>query len=131
MIILRGVPGCGKSTLASLLNNIYQDSTICSNDAYMYEDGVYKWSPDKIKTAVELCYNRAENAMLTGIEIVIIDNTHCKEEYVKKYTDLAEKYGYQIISLVVENRHGNKNIHNVNEETINNMRYNLLNSLKL
>ena len=35
---------------------------------------------------------------------------------------LAEKYGYMVISMIVENRHDGENIHNVPEETIEKMR---------
>ena len=41
---------------------------------------------------------------------------------MKPYYELAEKYGYAVFSLIVENRHGGKNVHNVPEETLEKMR---------
>ena len=36
--------------------------------------------------------------------------------------ELAKLYNYKVFSLIVENRHGNKNIHDVPQETIDRMR---------
>jgi hypothetical protein len=41
---------------------------------------------------------------------------------MKDYFDLANTYGYKIVSLIIENRHGNKSIHNVPEETMDKMK---------
>jgi len=38
------------------------------------------------------------------------------------YYKLAEKYGYRVYSLVVENRHGGVNEHGVPEEKLEQMR---------
>jgi hypothetical protein len=40
---------------------------------------------------------------------------------MEDYYKLAEQYGYKVVSLIVENRHGNKNIHNVPDETLEKM----------
>jgi hypothetical protein len=37
---------------------------------------------------------------------------------MQPYYDLAEKHGYRVYSLVVENRHGGLNKHNVPEESM-------------
>jgi hypothetical protein len=41
---------------------------------------------------------------------------------MKPYYDLAKEYGYMVFSIVVENRHGGKNVHNVPDEAIDKMR---------
>lgn len=38
------------------------------------------------------------------------------------YFELAEKYGYVVFSLVVENRHNGKNIHGVPDEKLEQMK---------
>lgn len=40
---------------------------------------------------------------------------------MKPYLDMAEIYGYRVVSLVVENRHGNSSVHGVPEETMKKM----------
>lgn len=52
---------------------------------------------------------------------IVVANTFTQEWEMNPYIELAKKYGYKVISLVVENRHGNKNIHNVPDETIQKM----------
>jgi hypothetical protein len=41
---------------------------------------------------------------------------------MQPYYDLAKEYGYMVFSIIVENRHGGKNVHNVPEGKINQMR---------
>ena len=38
------------------------------------------------------------------------------------YFDLAEQHGFTVFSLIVENRHGGVNSHNVPEETLEKMK---------
>jgi hypothetical protein len=53
------------------------------------------------------------------------------EKELAPYIELAQKYGYQIISLIVENRHGNKSVHDVPDETLDRMEVRLKGSIKL
>jgi hypothetical protein len=41
---------------------------------------------------------------------------------MRPYFDLAEKYGYKVYSLIVENRHGGVNEHGVPEDKLELMR---------
>jgi hypothetical protein len=41
---------------------------------------------------------------------------------MKPYFDLAEKHGYRVYSLIVENRHNGVNDHNVPIEVIDKMK---------
>jgi hypothetical protein len=41
---------------------------------------------------------------------------------MEAYYKLAEKYGYIVFSIIVENRHGGINQHNVPEEVLTNMK---------
>jgi hypothetical protein len=40
---------------------------------------------------------------------------------MQPYYELAEKYGYQVYSLIVENRHGSTSIHSVPDDTLDKM----------
>jgi hypothetical protein len=37
---------------------------------------------------------------------------------MQPYYDLAAKYGYKVFSIIVENRHGGKNVHGVPDEKL-------------
>jgi hypothetical protein len=41
---------------------------------------------------------------------------------MKPYYEMAETYGYKVFSIIVENRHGGINQHNVPEEVLNSMK---------
>lgn len=41
---------------------------------------------------------------------------------MEPYFDLAKTYGYKVFSIVVENRHGGINDHNVPEEKVEEMK---------
>jgi hypothetical protein len=53
---------------------------------------------------------------------IVVSNTNTTESEMKPYTDLSEKYGYRVISLIVENRHGEYSIHNVPKDVIEKMK---------
>jgi len=55
-------------------------------------------------------------------EKIIVSNTFTQEWEMQPYYDLAEKYGYMVYSLVVENRHEGVNEHGVPQETLDKMK---------
>ena len=60
--------------------------------------------------------------MEDNIPVIFVSNTFTTEKEMKPDLEMAEKNNYQIVSLVVENRHGNESVHNVPEETMTKMR---------
>ena len=126
LFILRGVPGCGKTTLAESLEGVYFEA-----DKFFMVNGEYKFDYTKLKQAHDLCRHSTEAAMNMGHERVIVSNTFTTEEQMQPYLDLAKEYKYRVVSLIVENRHDNKSIHDVPEETLIQMESKLRNSIKL
>ncbi len=122
LILLRGLPGSGKTTLASLLseNGKYP---VFSIDAYFTNEktGVYNFEFDKNHLAYKQCEDQTRNAMQNGDEKIFVDNTFTLEWELEIYFKLASEFNYRIHVVTVENRHGNKNTHNVNHEQIKKM----------
>lgn len=121
LILLRGVPGAGKSTLAKLL----VDSEFCHKEADMFfvdRLGKYKFEPSKIKEAHEWCKEKAEFLLRFNHSPVVISNTFTQEWEMDAYYELAEKHGYQVFSLIVENRHGGVNAHGCPDDKIEQMK---------
>lgn len=135
LIILRGVSGSGKSTFGKYLGNYLMwehERIICSADDYFINnDGEYIFDPSKLPIAHETCRKKAERAMIDHVDHVIIDNTNTSESEIKPYIEMAKEHGYQVFSLVVENRHGNSDKHNVPSEVKEKQENRIRTSLKL
>jgi predicted kinase len=117
LFLLRGLPGSGKSTLAKKL--VY-GMGYWHKEADMFfvdRDGNYNFKPSEIKDAHAWCQEEVEFLMKYEHN-VIVSNTFTQEWEMQPYYDLAAKYGYQVHSLIVENRHGGVNSHNVPEEKL-------------
>ena len=89
--------------------------------------GDYKFDASKLKEAHSWCREQVGKWMEVDnagydVDRIVVSNTFTQEWEMKPYYELAEKYGYRVYSIVVENRHGGKNVHNVPDEAIDKMR---------
>ncbi len=117
LILIRGVPGAGKTTLLQSLDNYI---CVAADDYHTDEKGNYAWKPENVKQAHEWCQAQTEKWMQYE-ENVAVHNTFTTEWEMQPYFDLAKTYGYRVTTLIVENRHGSKSVHNVPAETIKKM----------
>lgn len=123
LFLIRGVPGSGKSTFARLIWNEY---AVVEADQYFVdkETGEYKFDGSKIKDAHAWCQNEVEIRMGDNqvnpqyYPEIAVSNTFTQEWEMKPYYDMAERYGYKVFSIIVENRHGGKNEHGVPEDKL-------------
>jgi predicted kinase len=117
LILARGIPGSGKSSFAKLLGD-----AICTADDFHMKNGKYCWTQENAGAAHVWCQNKCMDFMKNNTSPIIVANTNTTVKEMKPYYDLAEKYGYKIFSLIVENRHDGINEHDVPEETLEKMR---------
>jgi predicted kinase len=116
LFLLRGLPGAGKTTLAKSLGGMHMEA-----DKYFMDEGEYKFDASKLKEAHAWCQNAARVWMTNSVPKVVISNTFTQAWEMDYYFELAKEHGYRVYSLVVENRHGGENVHNVPKEKIEEM----------
>ncbi|KAG7155073.1 2',3'-cyclic-nucleotide 3'-phosphodiesterase-like isoform X2 [Homarus americanus] len=100
MLILKGIPGSGKSFIAQKIKEVYEDAVVCSADSYFMRDGEYQFDRDQLKEAHEFCQHTASEAAKEGLHVIVIDNTNVRNWEMKYYLDLAKEHHY--IPLVME-----------------------------
>jgi predicted kinase len=122
LILLRGLPGSGKTSFASA---IWNDYAVCEADKFFYDkEGNYNFDPSKLKEAHNWCKNEVETRMQDHqnnqqyYPEIAVSNTFTQEWEMEDYFKLAEKYGYKVVSLILENRHGSQNVHGVPDEKL-------------
>ena len=122
LYIVRGLPGSGKSTFAKAL--VGHDFLVCEADKYFMVNGEYKFDVTKLKEAHESCRNMVETYMKDSLvndqfyREIAASNTFTQEWEMEPYIALANKYGYRVTSVIVENRHDGVNEHGVPEDKI-------------
>lgn len=93
VIIMRGLPGSGKSTW--IANNV-PGALVCSADEFMVQDGVYVWDPSKLHAAHSKCQDKYMLALQGRMPLVVVDNTNLRPRDMEYYVVLAENMGYDI-----------------------------------
>ena len=132
LYILRGVSGSGKTTLAKTLGQTLPFAIAYAADDYHYdEDGNYNFKFENLSKAHKQCQNNVARDMRLGLDNIIVHNTNTSAKETKPYLDMAEKFGYRVVSLIVENLHGSKDVHDVPQEVRDSQEKRLRNSLKL
>jgi hypothetical protein len=53
---------------------------------------------------------------------IAVSNTFTQEWEMEPYFEMAKRHGYKVFSIVVENRHGGTNVHEVPEEKVEQMK---------
>ena len=119
LILLRGLPGAGKSTLADTITTDTLSADMFFEDPITKE---YKFDGTRIKDAHRWCQDECKRQMKSGYAKIVVANTFTREWEMDAYYELAEKYGYRVHSVVVENRHNGMNEHGVPADTLEQMK---------
>lgn len=108
VVIMRGLPGSGKSFL---VRQMCPDGTavICSADDFRYRDvtvnGVttreYFFDTQSPHLAHVKCYRKFIDAVTAKKPLVVVDNTNIRKCEYENYVALAENLGYKVEILEV------------------------------
>lgn len=91
LIIMRGLPGSGKSTKSSALS---AGGVSLSTDEFWGPN--YDFDVTRLGDAHRWNENRANKAMQEGITPIVIDNVNNTSYAARAYVRAAQKYGYEV-----------------------------------
>lgn len=132
VILLRSVSGAGKSTLADLLASNEGWVSVCADDYFTDASGNYNFDASKLGVAHAQCQELFMYWLTnTDAECIIVANTNTKERDFAFYEKAAKEHGAMFVSLIVENRHGNSDVHQVPSFAKEHQAMNIMNSIKL
>ncbi len=101
VVLMQGVSGAGKSTIARKLTAGHLSSRIVSADDYFMRDGVYEYDATKQGAAHGLCLRNFIGMCMTKTQLIIVDNVNARELNMAPYMAVAEAYGYDATILRV------------------------------
>lgn len=108
IIILRGLPGSGKSTITRILeekNKTGKAIAVVSADHFFMKNGEYKFNLDLLEDAHEECFSNFcayIEKYQHGLAAIVVDNTNTTMKEVHRYTNAVERYGlrYFVIEIL-------------------------------
>lgn len=99
VIVLRGIPGSGKSTYAKeqIAREAPSSYAVCSADNFFVgTDGVYRFDATKLGEAHAACLRDFYRAIDLGLQLVVVDNTNVRAWESAAYIQLARLRGYEV-----------------------------------
>lgn len=127
-VILQGLPGSGKTTLANILKAL-PDVIVCSADDYFVNKatGIYRFDATRLYDAHQTCYDKFMGLCNTRNYNIVVDNTNVSKDHYKRYVDFAKLRGYTVMVVQVKTDLTDedlaaRNVHKVPVETIKRMR---------
>lgn len=116
LYLVRGLPGAGKTSFAKSLGI----QSFAADDYFdKHHGGEFK--PELLSQAHQWCQNIVEEFIRSG-ESVAVHNTFTREWEMEPYYKIADKFNCRVFSIIMENRHEGKSVHNVPESTVEKMR---------
>jgi len=117
LYIVRGIPGSGKSTFAKTFKTVEHYEA----DMFFMRGNGYEFDATKLKAAHEWCQDMVFMSMKRNEPTIVVSNTFTQEWEMKPYLEMAKTHEYKVFSIIVENRHGGTNQHEVPEEVLTKM----------
>lgn len=117
LILVRGLPGSGKSTFAHLIS----DTVFEADMFFINVFGEYCFDKDLLSKAHQWCQAQVMDAMIEQKPLIVVSNTFCRKWEMLVYVKLAEIYGYQVTEVTMT-QPVRRNVHGVPEEVIERMK---------
>ena len=119
LILIRGLPGSGKSTFAKSLvegRNLYAH---VEADDYFMIDGVYNFQARELPMAHRQCQHITSRLLSFGYSVVV-SNTFTQKWEMETYIHMAAEFSAELFIITMNGNFGS--IHNVPDEAIARMK---------
>ena len=120
LILIRGLPGSGKSTFATLLSE-GRFPVFSVDDYFTGSNGAYQFGFSRNHLAYRQCEEQTREAMLKKCSRIFVANTFTMDWEMEPYIRMAGEHGYKLFVLTMENYHGCDNIHKIPKDQLEKM----------
>lgn len=103
LVIIRGAPGSGKTTMAKMLTK--ESGKFFELDQFWSShmgDDQYHFDMDKLETAIQAIDNSIVDALLNKVSPIVISNTATRRYEYERYVLMAAQHGYQLEVMAME-----------------------------
>lgn len=108
VIINRGIPASGKSTLTNKIVETLKNKEISavahSTDTYFIVDGEYSFDSNKLREYHLKNQAVFKKSLEQNIEVVICDNTNIEPWEASPYYEMAKKFNYRVLLIDLQSR---------------------------
>lgn len=119
LIMIRGIPGSGKSTMARGMIERGEADSHYEPDMFYSRTGTYVWYAEEVFEAHAWCMQNIRRDLIAGKRVVMA-HTFIKCWEIQKYAQIAKELGLKY--EVIEANGCYQNLHQCPEHVLNHMR---------
>jgi predicted kinase len=129
LVMIRGLPDSGKSTLASCIGRAFNGVTV-EEDQYMVgQDGKYAFDAARLEGCRAMCLARARVILSRG-GTAIVSNIFASQEEAEPYFELAREMKVPVAVYHCQSHFEDESTHNVPDAVVQRMRLRWVDKLK-
>jgi len=116
IILVRGLPGSGKSSLAKLLSENGKYPVFSVDQYFTDSNGNYSFDHRQNHIAYDACKKNVLAEIMNGTEKIFVDNTFTIDWEMEPYFKMAAENNCLVYVFTVENYHNGTNVHGISDE---------------